>query len=144
MNWMRRNVERVKRMRAISEKRLRKMGFEVPPSQANFVLARLHGHDMAAVAAALRRRGILVRHFPHSIFHDALRISIGTPAQMEALFKALEPLIRPLLTLRANGAMEKSGRRASHTNHPLRADSCCAAIRAGFSAADAALMTTRR
>jgi histidinol-phosphate aminotransferase len=110
ISWMRRNVERVKRMRAISEKRLRQMGFEVPPSQANFVLARIHGHDMATVAAALRRRGILVRHFPHSVFHDALRISIGTPAQMDALFKALEPLIRPLLVSHANGAIEKSGR----------------------------------
>src|SRR5216684_2049586 len=54
--WMRRNVERVKRTRALTEVRLRKMGFEVPPSSANFVLARFEGHDMGAVAAALRRR----------------------------------------------------------------------------------------
>jgi histidinol-phosphate aminotransferase len=107
IGWMHRNVERVKRVRAIAEKRLHQMGFEVPPSQANFVLARIQGHDMAAVAAGLRRRGILVRHFPQSVFHDSLRISIGTPAQMAALFKALEPLIRTLLAARANGAIEK-------------------------------------
>jgi histidinol-phosphate/aromatic aminotransferase/cobyric acid decarboxylase-like protein len=51
---------------------------------------------MSAVAAGLRRRGILARHFPGSVFHDALRISIGTPPEMRALFKALEPLIRPV------------------------------------------------
>ncbi|MBV8451889.1 MAG: histidinol-phosphate transaminase, partial [Deltaproteobacteria bacterium] len=102
IGWMRRNIERIKRVRAVSEKRLRQIGFEVPPSQANFVLARIPGHDMAAVAAGLRRRGILVRHFPQSVFHDSLRISIGTPAQMDGLFKALEPLIRPVLA--ANGA----------------------------------------
>jgi len=110
IGWMRRNVERIKRIRTSSEKRLRQMGFEVPPSQANFVLARIPGHDMAAVAAGLRRRKILVRHFPRSVFHDSLRISIGTPTQMDALFKALEPLIRPVLATRANGATGKGER----------------------------------
>ena len=94
--WMRRNADRVKRTRALTEKRLRLMGCEVPPSQANFVLARIAGRDMAPIAAGLRRRGILVRHFPRSVFRDALRISIGTPAAMRALFAALEPLLRPL------------------------------------------------
>ena len=95
--WMRRNVERVKRTRALTETRLRAMGFEVPPSSANFVLARIEGHDMAPLHAALRRRGILVRHFPTSVFHDALRISIGKPDEMEALFAALEPLARRIV-----------------------------------------------
>ncbi len=93
---MRRNVEKVKRTRVLTENRLRQMGFEVPPSSANFVLARLAGRDMAPVAAALRRRGILVRHFPTSVFRDAIRISIGTPTEMSALFKALESLIKPV------------------------------------------------
>jgi len=79
------------------------MGFEVPPSSANFVLARFEGHDMGPVAAALRRRGILVRHFPTSVFRDAMRISIGTPAEMAALFKTLEPLVKPYGAARGNG-----------------------------------------
>jgi histidinol-phosphate aminotransferase len=114
ISWMRRNVERIKRVRAVTEERLRQIGFEVPPSQANFVLARIQGHDMTAVAAGLRRRGILVRHFPQSVFRDSLRISIGTPAQMDALFKALESLMRPILAVSANGATGKGER-------PLRA-----------------------
>jgi histidinol-phosphate aminotransferase len=101
--WMRRNVERVKRTRALTQARLGKMGFEVPPSSANFVLARLAGHDMGPVAAALRRRGILVRHFPTSVFCDAIRISIGTPTEMAALFKALEPLVKPYVAASGNG-----------------------------------------
>ncbi len=95
-DWMRRNVEKVKRTRVLTQDRLRAMGFEVPSSSSNFVMARLAGRDMAPVAAALRRRGILVRHFPASIFRDAIRISIGTPAEMNALFKALESLIKPV------------------------------------------------
>jgi histidinol-phosphate aminotransferase len=126
VDWMRRNVERIKNVRGMTEARLRQMGFEVPPSQANFVLARILGHDMGAVAAGLRRRGILVRHFPRSAFRDALRISIGTPAEMKALFKALEPLIRPVLRIRGNGAVGESGsphqavRRAAATTPPPR------------------------
>ena len=41
--WMLRNVERVKRTRAAATGRLLKMGFAVPPSSANFVLARMPG-----------------------------------------------------------------------------------------------------
>jgi histidinol-phosphate aminotransferase len=106
IGWMRRNVERIKQVRAITESRLRRMGFEVPHSQANFVLARIPGHEMGEVAAALRRRGILVRHFPRSVFRDALRISIGTSRQMDELFKALEPLIRPMF---AGGGNQATG-----------------------------------
>jgi histidinol-phosphate aminotransferase len=87
--WMRRNVERVKQTRETTIARLRKLGFEVPDSAANFVLARIAGHDLAPLARALRRHGILVRHFPTPVMRDALRISIGTPAEMDALIRAL-------------------------------------------------------
>jgi len=92
--WMRRNVAKVIRTRALSEARLRKLGFLVPPSQANFVLARMPGRDLAPVTRGLRRAGILVRHFATPLLQDAIRISIGTPAEMAALFKALKPLVR--------------------------------------------------
>ncbi len=59
--WMRRNVEKVRKTRTRTESRLRALGFEVPVSQANFVLARMVGRDMAPVVRGLRRAGILVR-----------------------------------------------------------------------------------
>ncbi|HEX4210046.1 MAG TPA: histidinol-phosphate transaminase, partial [Candidatus Binataceae bacterium] len=73
--WMRRNVERVKRTRALTEERLRALGFEVPPSSANFVLARIEGHDMAPLHAALRRRGFSCVIFRSQCFetHYAFR-----------------------------------------------------------------------
>jgi histidinol-phosphate aminotransferase len=91
---MRRNVERVKKTRAMVEVRLRKMGFEVPPSQANFILARMPGHDLSRVTRGLRRAGVLVRYFSIPSLRDAMRISIGTPAEMAALLRALGPLVR--------------------------------------------------
>ncbi|HVN27431.1 MAG TPA: histidinol-phosphate transaminase [Candidatus Binataceae bacterium] len=88
--WMRRNVERVKHTRDLTIARLRKLGFEVPDSSANFVLARMAGHDMASLVRKIREAGILVRYFPTPMLHDAIRISIGTPAEMNALLKAID------------------------------------------------------
>ncbi|WP_295857152.1 histidinol-phosphate transaminase [uncultured Xylophilus sp.] len=69
-------------------------GFEVLPSQANFLFVRHPAHDAAALADGLRQRGVLVRHFarPERIA-QYLRISIGTPAQCEALLQALADLV---------------------------------------------------
>ncbi len=108
--WMRRNVERVRRTRAATEARLRRLGFEVPPSQANFVLARMPGCDLGPVARKLRRAGILVRYFANPLLSDALRISIGTPAEMAALFHALTPLVKPLAAAWRNGRPAPDGR----------------------------------
>jgi histidinol-phosphate aminotransferase len=91
--WMRRNVARVKATRAEAIERLRKLGFSVAPSESNFVLARMPGRDLGPIARGLRRAGILVRHFATPMLRDGLRISIGTPAEMSALYRALAPLL---------------------------------------------------
>lgn len=101
--WMRRNVERVRRTRAISEETLRTMGFEVPRSSANFLLARLAGRDLAPLAAGLRARGIVVRYFGTPMLRDAIRISIGRPREMALLFRALKPLVAALSVPPRNG-----------------------------------------
>ena len=91
--WMRRNVERVKSTRAHAIARLCRLGFEVAPSESNFVLARMPGRDLGPIARALRKSGILVRHFATPMLRDALRISIGTPREMRALYRALGSLL---------------------------------------------------
>ena len=108
--WMLRNVERVKRTRAAATGRLREMGFTVPPSSANFVLARMPGRDLGPMAAGLRKRGVLVRFF--RAWPDALRISIGTPAEIAALFKALAPLTAALTAAPRNGRVRANRRSA--------------------------------
>ena len=71
------------------------MGFEVLPSQANFVFVRHPRHDAAGMAAGLRAQGVLVRHFRLPRIDQFLRISIGTPAQCEALLNALRSVLEP-------------------------------------------------
>lgn len=72
---------------------LEDLGFEVLPSQANFVFARHPGHDAAGLAAALRARAVLVRHFRQPRIAQYLRISIGTRDQCSALIAALQAIL---------------------------------------------------
>lgn len=61
--------------------------FNVIPPSANFVTARRS--DAADIERALAARGILVRGLANYAMPDALRITIGAPAEMTALYTAL-------------------------------------------------------
>ncbi|WP_183676946.1 MULTISPECIES: histidinol-phosphate transaminase [unclassified Janthinobacterium] len=69
------------------------MGFEVLPSQANFIFARHPQHDAAQLAAGLRARSVIVRHFNAPRISQFLRISIGSPDECAALVRALRELL---------------------------------------------------
>jgi len=70
------------------------MGFEVLPSTANFIFARHPAHGGAELAAELRERSIIVRHFKQPArIAPFLRITIGTDAQCDALIAALKTLV---------------------------------------------------
>lgn len=68
-------------------------GFEALPSSANFIFARHPAHDAHALAAALRQRGVLVRHFAAPRIDQHLRITVGDEAQIERLFAALDEVL---------------------------------------------------
>ncbi|HMW54804.1 MAG TPA: histidinol-phosphate transaminase [Accumulibacter sp.] len=72
---------------------LLRLGFEVQPSAANFIFARHPQHDAGQLAAALRQRGIIVRHFRLPRIDQYLRITIGTDAQCALLVKALAEIV---------------------------------------------------
>jgi histidinol-phosphate aminotransferase len=87
--WMQANVEKIRATRARMITGLRDRGFAVPPSEANFVLARRPGHNLQSVYDGLKSRGILVRYFATPQLYDALRISVGTEDETDALLAAL-------------------------------------------------------
>jgi len=66
-------------------------GVTVFPSAANFFVARFP--DGAATFAALRAAGILVKNVGawHPLLQNCLRITLGTPAENDALLAALRP-----------------------------------------------------
>ena len=73
-------------------KELEKLGFNVLPSQANFLFAQPMGKDAASVAQYLREHKILVRYFNKPRINQFLRITIGTPEQMQAMIEVLKKL----------------------------------------------------
>jgi histidinol-phosphate aminotransferase len=62
------------------------------PSQANFILCRVEGRPARDVKDQLAQQGIFVRYYHSTGLTDHIRISIGTPAQMARLEKALKTL----------------------------------------------------
>jgi len=73
---------------------LQGLGFEVLPSAANFVFARLPGRDGAEIAAKLRERSIIVRHFRKPLrIAEFMRITVGTDEQCAGLVEALRDIV---------------------------------------------------
>nr|WP_255612453.1 histidinol-phosphate transaminase [Alcanivorax sp. 1008] len=89
--WFRGTCQKVIDSRELVRECLTRRGFDVLPSAANFVFARHDSRSGADLATALRKHGVIVRHFgkPERI-SDFLRITIGTPEQNQALFEALD------------------------------------------------------
>ncbi len=88
-DYARRTWEHVRAERARLSDALGRRGWQVIPSQANFVLATCPGGDGAAIYRALKGKGILVRHFDKPGLQDKLRITIGTAEENDQLLAAL-------------------------------------------------------
>ncbi|HJX58216.1 MAG TPA: aminotransferase class I/II-fold pyridoxal phosphate-dependent enzyme, partial [Thiobacillus sp.] len=85
---------RVMASRARLASAMAELGFEVLPSTANFIFARHPSHDGAELAASLRERHIIVRHFKNPArIAPFLRITVGTDAQIDALLAALKAIV---------------------------------------------------
>jgi histidinol-phosphate aminotransferase len=91
--YFKENVENVKAERARLTIQLRKLGFDVPDSQSNFVLAKCKNCKADQVYEKLVQRNIYIRYFARPGLEDKLRISIGTPEQNDKLFSALQEIL---------------------------------------------------
>ena len=87
--WMRANVARIQATRARLSVALRDLGYDVSPSQANFVVARRRGVSQQPVYEWLKARRILVRYFSEPELSDCVRISIGSDEETDQLLAAL-------------------------------------------------------
>ncbi len=83
----------VMKSRATLVHNLENLGFEVLPSAANFIFVRHPQHDAAQLAADLRQRKVIVRHFKLPRIDQHLRITIGNDAQCQALVAALREIL---------------------------------------------------
>ena len=72
---------------------LRRRGFTVFDSATNFLFATTDRMPCVEIFEKLRARGILIRHFNAPRISDYLRITIGTPEQMQRFFAALDEIL---------------------------------------------------
>ena len=92
--YYRSNFKKIIATRARLTEDLSSLGFEVFPSQTNFILARPPGFAAQDWLARLRAKRILVRWFSAPEISPFLRITIGTPNEAASLVKAAREILK--------------------------------------------------
>lgn len=92
MPWTTRNIRRIQQSRRQLSAGLRKMGFYVYPSHANFLMARKKEQNLKGVYEKLKSKKILVRYFDVPGLQDSLRITVGTPQEIRTLLKEMKAI----------------------------------------------------
>jgi histidinol-phosphate aminotransferase len=88
--WLRETVAKMNRTRERLAAELASLGFDVTPSQANFVWCRHPSGGHEAIYEFLKKNQILVRYMQFPDWGDGLRISVGTDDQIDAFLMMLE------------------------------------------------------
>ena len=91
--YHRKSIRRVIATRERLARRLAALGFEVLPSQTNFLMVKPPRYSAKTWLALLRERRILVRWFRGAQVRRHLRISVGTDAEADALLKAVHEIL---------------------------------------------------
>ena len=73
---------------------LRSLGFQVLDSAANFIFISHPKCAGGELQQALRDRGVLVRWFNKPRIRNYLRVSIGTPEEMQAMCNACQEILK--------------------------------------------------
>ena len=91
--YYREKCREIMETRSWTAKQLESLGFEVLPSDTNFLFAKTDRMDGGQLYEALKARGILVRHFGNPKICQYNRITIGTKQQMETFINTLKEVL---------------------------------------------------
>lgn len=92
-DYYQQNIQTIMDNRNFTALALRRRGFEVLPSAANFLLVKPDFCTGEALYEGLKDRGILVRHWKTSRIAGWCRITIGTIEQMTKLIGAIDQMM---------------------------------------------------
>lgn len=92
--YFRETLQKIVDTRAEAVKRLSELGFSGPEPYANFLFVTHRSVPAAEIFAALREAEIFVRYFKKPRIDNYLRITVGTPEQMEKLYSFLEGFLK--------------------------------------------------
>lgn len=87
------NCKRIIEAREYASAELRRLGFEMTDSKANFIFAKSDSIGGKELYEKLKARGILVRHFDKEKIKEYNRITVGTKEQMKALVDAIAHIL---------------------------------------------------
>jgi histidinol-phosphate aminotransferase len=93
MPYYRENFQRIIQTREALSSALLSLGFEVCPSQANFIFVRPPRLTAEAWLQQLRDRKVLVRWFGAPDLREYLRITIGSEKEVAALLRAAKEIL---------------------------------------------------
>lgn len=80
-------------VREYSKTKLSELGFTFTDSKSNFIFASHKTKPASDIFAALKEKKIFVRYWNKPRINNHLRISIGTKAEMDAMFTELEKIL---------------------------------------------------
>jgi histidinol-phosphate aminotransferase len=91
--YFKENIDKVRKERKRLTEPLRDLGFDVPDSSANFILAKCNDTRAVELHDKLVERNIYVRYFAYPELKDKLRITVGTSEQNDKLLAALKEIL---------------------------------------------------
>ena len=87
------NCKAIVQSRRYTVSELKRLGFTLTDSLANFVFAKHPGISGKELYLKLKEKGVLIRHFDKTIISDYNRITIGTKKQMKTLICEIEKIL---------------------------------------------------
>lgn len=87
------NCKKIIENREFTKNELKKLGFELTNSFANFVFAKTDKMGGKELYLKLKEKGVLVRHFDSARISDYIRVSIGDANQMKAFINATQQIL---------------------------------------------------
>jgi len=88
--WLQENVAKIKATRRTLQEKLTQLGFDVIPSQANFVWCTHPTSEVKPIYEYLKENRILVRYMSYPNWKEGLRISVGTDDQINACLSLIQ------------------------------------------------------
>ena len=95
--YFKENCRAITQIRSWAAAELKKMGFAMTDSMANFLFARHPAIPGKELYLKLKERGVLVRHFDTPALTDYNRITVGSREQMQTLLAAISSILEERL-----------------------------------------------
>jgi histidinol-phosphate aminotransferase len=91
-DWLRENVRKMIATRGRIERAMAEFGFDVTPSQSNFVWCRRR-EPVEPIYVGLKERGVFIRYLNYDGYGEGLRVSVGTDVEIDRFLEELRRIV---------------------------------------------------